>query len=63
MKADVSLKGMKELCPCCGSNGPFRKPSKEEILAQVPEAGKYYATGIVSVILLAILIAIWAFGK
>jgi hypothetical protein len=41
MNADVSLKGFKDRCPCCGESGPFHTPSKKELLEKVPESGKW----------------------
>lgn len=58
MSTDVSLKGLKDHCPCCGEPGPFHTPSRQELLDKIPEAGKwlsYVAFPVAIAVLFAIL--------
>jgi ribosomal protein S27AE len=58
MQVDVSItSGLKDKCPRCGSGGPFRPPTDQELAVAVPESQRQWplalAIGIGSMLVIA----------
>jgi hypothetical protein len=52
--------GMKDCCPHCGANGPFRQPSEDETLKIQPERKHWWFLAPIGLGLIAILVlTIW----
>lgn len=60
-RTSISLrKGFVDRCPCCLAEGPFRKPTQNELFAAVPEARRQWPLALViGIFTVVMVIGIW----
>lgn len=60
MKVRISTSGLKDCCPRCGEEGPFRAPSPEEAADIAPERFHWWFLGPIGVLILVALgVTLW----